>query len=352
MIDAHFFGQLGHFKLDVTFQTPAKGITALFGVSGCGKTSILRCMAGLQHLEGFLRIENDIWQDQKIFLPTYRRPLGYVFQEASLFPHLSVKQNLLYGATRCSQNSTVQYEEIIDLLGLEKLLQRRPNKLSGGERQRVAIGRALLSSPRLLLMDEPLSALDRDNKNEIIPYFDRLHQTLNIPVFYVTHDIGEVERLADHLILLEEGKIKEIGELKELAARLDLPLAKSSEAATVFDAIFLEYDEQYDLTLVEIAGGKLWLPTKVSQQNPIRIRILAQDVSLAKFRGDASSILNILPATIESFAPLNHAKMNVVLRLENNGAQLLARITRKSWDHLELKIGTPLFVQVKSVALI
>jgi len=352
MIEARFFGQLGHFKLDVAFQTPTKGITALFGVSGCGKTSILRCMAGLQRLEGFLRIDQEIWQDQKTFLPTYRRPLGYVFQEASLFPHLSVKQNLLYGAKRCSQNSTVKYEEIIDLLGLEKLLQRRPNKLSGGERQRVAIGRALLSSPRLLLMDEPLSALDRDNKNEIIPYLDRLHQTLNIPVFYVTHDIFEVERLADHLILLEEGKIKEIGELTDLVARLDLPLAKSSKAATIFDATFLEYDEQYDLTLVEIAGGKLWLPTNVSQQNPIRIRVLAQDVSLAKFRGDASSILNILPATVESFAPLNNAKMNVVLRLENNGAQLLARITRKSWDHLELKIGTPLFAQVKSVALI
>jgi len=352
MIEARFCGQLGHFKLDVHFQSLNKGIIALFGVSGCGKTTILRCMAGLQRLEGFFHIENDIWQDQKTFLPTYRRPLGYVFQEASLFPHLSVKENLQFGAKRSLQVSTVSFEEIIDLLGIEKLLERRPNKLSGGERQRVAIGRALLSSPRLLLMDEPLSALDRDNKNEIIPYLDRLHQNLKIPIFYVTHDVFEVERLADHLILLENGKIKEIGELNELAARLDLPLAKSQEAATVFEAQVIEYDEQYELTLVKIAGGKLWLPSKVPQKNMIKIRILAQDVSLAKYRGDASSILNILPATVESFAPLNNSKMNVVLRLENNGAQLLARITRKSWDHLELKIGTPLFAQVKSVALI
>jgi molybdate transport system ATP-binding protein len=155
---------------------------------------------------------------------------------------------------------------MIDLLGIEKLLERRPNKLSGGERQRIAIGRALLSSPRLLLMDEPLSALDRDNKNEIIPYLDRLHQSLKIPIFYVTHDVFEVERLADHLILLENGKIKEIGELNDLAARLDLPLAKSQEAATVFEAKVIEYDEQYELTLVKIAGGKLWLPSKIPQK--------------------------------------------------------------------------------------
>jgi molybdate transport system ATP-binding protein len=352
MIEARFCGQLGHFKLDVNFKTLNKGITALFGVSGCGKTTILRCIAGLQRLEGFLRIDDEIWQDQNTFLPTYRRPLGYVFQEASLFPHLSVKENLQFGAKRSVQLSTVSFEEIIDLLGIEKLLERRPNKLSGGERQRIAIGRALLSSPRLLLMDEPLSALDRDNKNEIIPYLDRLHQNLKIPIFYVTHDVFEVERLADHLIFLENGKIKEIGELNDLAARLDLPLAKSQDAATVFEAKVIEYDEQYELTLVKIAGGKLWLPTKTNQKNTIKIRILAQDVSLAKYRGDASSILNILPATVESFAPLNNSKMNVVLRLENNGAQLLARITRKSWDHLELKIGTPLFAQVKSVALI
>jgi molybdate transport system ATP-binding protein len=352
MIEARFCGQLGHFTLDVNFKTPNQGITALFGISGCGKTSILRCMAGLQRLEGFLRIKDDIWQDQKIFLPTYRRPVGYVFQEASLFPHLSVKENLQFGAKCGGKKSLINFEEIIELLGIEKLLERHPSKLSGGECQRVAIGRALLSSPRLLLMDEPLSALDRDNKNEIIPYLERLHQSLNIPIFYVTHDISEVERLADRLILLENGKIKEIGNLHDLSARLDLPLAKANDAATVFEAQFLEFNEQYELTLVQIEGGTLWLPSKISQTNKIRIRILAQDVSLAKFRADASSILNILPATVESFAPLNNSKINVVLRLENNGVQLLARITRKSWDHLDLKIGTSLFAQVKSVALI
>lgn len=351
MIKVQLKGQLGHFKLEVDFQTPSKGVTALFGASGCGKTSILRCIAGLQHLQGFIQIDDEIWQDQKTFLPTYRRPLGYVFQEASLFPHLSVKENLQFGAKRCGTISSVKFEEIIELLGIEKLLERRPNKLSGGERQRVAIGRALLSSPRLLLMDEPLSALDQDNKNEIIPYLDRLHQNLKIPIFYVTHDIFEVERLADQLILLENGQIKEIGKLNDLSARLDLPLANSNEAATVFDAQLIEYDEKYDLTLVKIAGGTLWLPSKVSQEK-IGIRILAQDVSLTTVRPSASSILNILPAKIESFAPLNGSKMNVVLRLENNGAQLLARITRKSWDHLELKIGASVFAQVKSVALI
>ncbi len=206
-VEAHFSGRIGGFALDVGFAAPETGVTALFGPSGCGKTTVLRCIAGLERLEygHFSLSATEVWQDGFRFLPPHRRAVGYVFQEASLFPHLSVTANLRFGQKRAADRGIV-FDEVVTLLGLSRLLGRVPARLSGGERQRVAIGRALLSQPRLLLMDEPLSALDRISKDEILPYLERLYDALSIPVIYVSHDLAEVERLADHLVLLSAGR--------------------------------------------------------------------------------------------------------------------------------------------------
>ena len=203
-----FKDTLGSLHLDIAFDAPLKGVTALFGPSGCGKTTILRCIAGLHRSHtGNCVVGADIWQSTTYFKPIHERPIGYVFQEASLFPHLSVKSNLLFGSRDAQKDRSQQFSEIIELLGIDKHLNRSPKNLSGGERQRVAIGRALLSEPRLLLMDEPLSALDRLTKEEFMPYLERLQTTLSIPIFYVSHDINEVERLADHLVIIENGQL-------------------------------------------------------------------------------------------------------------------------------------------------
>ena len=222
VIEVAFRGTLGRFALDATFTVPATGITALFGPSGCGKTTVLRCIAGLHCLsDGLCTIGGDIWQDRTTFRPAFKRPVGYVFQEPSLFPHLSVRRNLLFGAPRrrpISAATETDFNEVIDLLGLAGLLDRAPQNLSGGERQRVAVGRALLSEPKLLLMDEPLSALDRQTKDEILPYLERLHASLSLPVIYVSHDIAEVERLADNLVLMQAGRVVAAGPFSEVLA--------------------------------------------------------------------------------------------------------------------------------------
>jgi molybdate transport system ATP-binding protein len=240
-IRAEFRSAIGKFALDAGFTAPAKGVTALFGPSGCGKTTVLRCIAGLLRVDGVCEIDGEIWQDQNgAFLPTHKRPLGYVFQEASLFQHLSVRRNLLFGAPRKDGGAARQgiaFDEVVELLGVERLLDRSPRNLSGGERQRVAIGRALLSQPKLLLMDEPLSALDRATKNEILPFLERLRDRLNLPVVYITHDIAEVERLADQMVLMEKGHVIGAGALEDLQSDPSLPLAAARDAAVSFDGV-------------------------------------------------------------------------------------------------------------------
>lgn len=219
-IDAAFRGRLGRFVLDASLNVPASGVTAIFGPSGCGKTTIARCIAGLQRLsDGFCAIDGDVWQDGDAFRPAHRRPVGYVFQEPSLFPHLSVRRNLLYGAPKAAATS-IGFDEVVELLGITALLDRSPHHLSGGERQRVAIGRALLSQPKLLLMDEPLAALDRSTKDEILPFLERLHDRLSLPVLYISHDMAEIERFADHLVLMEYGRVVDVGPLNALRPAL------------------------------------------------------------------------------------------------------------------------------------
>lgn len=206
LIEASFRGRLGAFALNADFITPAAGVTVLFGPSGCGKTTLLRCIAGLERLPGRLVVEGEIWQDEARFLPAHQRPVGYVFQEASLLAHLSVRRNLLFGFRRTKDEQRIDLDQVVGLLGLEPLLERGVARLSGGERQRVAIGRALMSQPRLLLMDEPLASLDRARKAEVLPYLERLNSDLAIPILYVTHDLAEAARLGDRRIALNGGQ--------------------------------------------------------------------------------------------------------------------------------------------------
>jgi len=358
MIEVAFRGTLGTFALDAKFRAPPSGVTALFGPSGCGKTTVLRCMAGLQRLpDGYCAVGDECWQDQTSFRPTYERPIGYVFQEASLFPHLSVRHNLLYGAPRradTAEENHIKFDEVIDLLGLDGLLERAPRHLSGGERQRVAIGRALLSQPKLLLMDEPLSALDRLTKNEILPFIERLHESLSLPIFYVSHDISELERLADFLVLMRAGTVLAAGPLRELQSDPALPLATMHDAAVSLDATVEAYDATYGLVTLAVDGSKLLVPAASAMPGEHRrIRIAAGDVSLALAPPAHSSILNVAPARILSLSNVDGHEVLLVLSLGLNreGARLLSRITRKSAEQLDLKANKSVFAQVKSVAL-
>jgi molybdate transport system ATP-binding protein len=357
-IRAQFRGTLGKFALDAGFTAPAKGVTALFGPSGCGKTTVLRCIAGLLRINGVCEIDGEVWQDENgAFLPTHKRPLGYVFQEASLFQHLSVRRNLLFGAPRHDSEAAkggIVFDEVTDLLGITRLLDRSPRNLSGGERQRVAIGRALLSQPKLLLMDEPLSALDRATKNEILPFLERLRDHLNLPVVYITHDIAEVERLADQMVLIERGHVIGAGPLDELQSDPSLPLAAARDAAVSFEGVVQASDEAYGLVALKIRGCVLMAPAPPAPVGERRrIRVIASDVSLTREPPAPSSILNILPARIVSMKPLDTNEVVVVVALgsDGSGARLLSRVMRKSWVELGFAEGMKVYAQVKAVAL-
>ncbi|MBA3022430.1 MAG: molybdenum ABC transporter ATP-binding protein [Gammaproteobacteria bacterium] len=352
-IRAQFRLQRDSFALDAEFEAPMRGVTAIFGHSGSGKTTLLRCIAGLERAPGVLHVNDNVWQDEKTFEPVHKRALAYVFQEASLFPHLSVRANLEYGYQRITAaQRKVKPEQVIEWLGLSHLVDRRDvHSLSGGERQRVAIGRALLVSPDILLMDEPLSALDTRSKQEILPYLERLHRELDIPVLYVSHAMDEVTRLADHLVLMEKGKVIASGELHETLARLDLPIAHFDDAGTVIEAIVAQHDEKYHLTRLDFVGGELWVG-KVDQPfgSDVRARVLARDVSIATQAPHGSSINNILNARIDEIRDEGPDK--VLVRMQVGASQmLLSRITRRSRDHLGLKPGLFVCAQVKSVAL-
>ena len=357
-IRAEFRGTIGKFALDAGFTAPAKGVTALFGPSGCGKTTVLRCIAGLLRINGVCEIDGEVWQDENgAFLPTYKRPLGYVFQEASLFQHLSVRRNLLFGAPRHDRDGTkggIVFDEVVELLGITRLLDRSPRNLSGGERQRVAIGRALLSQPKLLLMDEPLSALDRATKNEILPFLERLRDHLNLPVVYITHDIAEVERLADQMVLMDKGRVIGAGPLEDLQSDPSLPLAAARDAAVSFDGTVQSSDEDYGLVTLSVRGGVLTAPAPPAPVGERRrIRVIAGDVSLTREAPGPSSILNVLPARIVSMKPVDSNEVVVVVALgaDGAGARLLSRLTRKSWEALQLAEGLSVYAQVKAVAL-
>lgn len=354
-IIAQFKLDYGAFSLDVDLRLPSSGITVLFGHSGSGKTTLLRCIAGLQQAQqGFLQINSKVWQDSnnQLFLPTYKRSLGYVFQEANLFAHLTVLDNLRYGLKRIGQNSNSEkFKQIVELLGIEHLMQRLPERLSGGERQRVAIARALVLNPDILLMDEPLASLDSKRKQEILPFLTRLHSELKIPVLYVTHSQQEVAQLADYLVLLADGKVQAAGLLSETLSRLDLPQAQDREAASVWQVSIIEHETAYHLTRVAFAGGELSLPAiDMPLDTTLRVQIYARDVSITLDVAKATSILNVLPAIITDF--IDDEGGQSIVRLQVGSQPLLAHITRKSAQLLSLQTGMKVYVQIKGTSIL
>jgi len=357
-IKAIFKRVLGDFALDVSLQLPGRGVTAIFGPSGSGKTTLLRSIAGLgresSRSGGYLAVNGDVWQDDAkgIFKPVHSRSLGYVFQAANLFNHLSVQGNLDYGLCRIPlAERKVSLAQATELLGLEKLLHRQPATLSGGERQRVAIARALATSPQLLLMDEPLAALDVQRKAEVLPYLERLHSELHIPVLYVSHAPDEVARLADHLVLLDSGRALASGPTRELMTRLDLPLAHGDAAAAIIDAVVTRVEADYHLSHAEFAGGQIsLLNPKLQVGQRVSVRVQARDVSLTLQRQQGTSVLNIFAATVSVIS--QDSPGQVMVALDASGSTLLARITQKSLETLKLQPGSPVFAQVKGVAVL
>ncbi len=342
------------FTLDVALDLPGRGVTALFGPSGSGKTTLLRCIAGLERVpDGFLGFRGEIWQDAKHWRAPHTRPLGYVFQEASLFPHLSVLGNLEFGRKRNRQPSgRIALEQAIELLGIEHLLARKPGRLSGGERQRVGIARALAVDPDLLLLDEPLAALDVQRKAEILPYLERLRDALDIPMLYVSHAPNEVARLADHLVVLDQGRVSAAGSLQETLSRIDLPIRLGEDVGVVLDARLGAHDEAWHLSRVDFPGGALWTRRQARPAGQaVRLRILASDVSLACQEPSASSIQNVLPAVVDSLAADEHPGL-LLVRIRLGESHLIARLTRRAADQLGIRPGLPVWAQIKSVALL
>ncbi|GAB3472051.1 molybdenum ABC transporter ATP-binding protein [Polaromonas eurypsychrophila] len=343
------------FSLDVALDLPGRGVTAFFGVSGSGKSTLLRCIAGLERARsGQLVVSGEVWQDDAsgVFMPVHRRPLGLVFQDASLFAHLDVRRNLDYGRSRVpAAQRRVSLEQAVELLGIEPLMERRPDTLSGGERQRVAIARALATSPSLLLMDEPLASLDLQRKADVLPYLEKLHAELDIPILYVSHAPDEVARLADHLVLLEAGRVTAAGPTRELMTRLDLPLAHGDAAAAVIEATVTHLEPAWQLSHLEFPGGQISLPSQALQPGQkVRVRIQARDISLSLQRQEGSSVLNVFAAIVTGLA--DDSPGQLMVSLDAGGSTLLARITRKSAAALQLQPGSAVFAQVKGVAVL
>lgn len=320
------------FVLDVDIQVPDSGITGVFGESGSGKTTLLRCIAGLEQEGG---------------IPAHKRNIGYVFQEPGLFPHLTVRGNIEYGARRAAAQR-IDRESVVDMLGIGDLLERKPDSLSGGESQRVAIAAALLRSPDLVLMDEPLASLDRKRKDELLPYFDRLHDELSVPVIYVSHDIEEISRLCDHLVLLDNGRVAASGDLLDVVSRVDVPVLSGRNAGVVLWATPVDHED--GLTKFNFGDGDIWVAGRFEATGtPLRLRIAANDVSIARDRPTSTTILNILCATVEEVHCVDTATALVRLGAGNQG--LLARVTNRSVRRLGLKPGDQVFAQVKSVTV-
>lgn len=352
MIECKIKVQLESFMLDANFSIPDRGITVVFGPSGSGKTTLLRAIAGLEKSDdGFLKIGDSVWQKGEDFLATHKRQIGYVFQDAALFDHLDVKGNLNFVIKRAIGLKEDFIESIHNLLEIKTLLNRKTTQLSGGERQRVAIARALLTNPKILLLDEPLSALDLKRKNEILPYLDSIHNDLEIPILYVTHSQDEMSRLADHLLLIEDGNIVGSGPVNDMLTRFDMPLSHGGDAVSIIEAEVLKRDSEFNLMHLDFLGGQFIVPdNSFPVQTKVRIRVVARDVSLTKSKQVDTSILNIFPAMVQEI--VNEGEAQVMVRLQIKETILLACITRKSSYKLRLEKGSEVFVQVKSVAIL
>ena len=354
MIDLNLKHRFDGFELDIQFQGAARDITAVFGRSGTGKTSIINAIAGLLPLDsGHIRIGDHVLFDSErgIDIPAHQRHVGYVFQDGRLFPHINVRGNLLYGArSRQDRAAPFTLEDITKLLEISSLLERKPAFLSGGEKQRVAIGRALLSHPRILLMDEPLASLDSQLKADILPFIERVRDELSVPVLYVSHAIDEVIRLADHMVLVSAGKVAAEGRVEEIMSRLDLqPLTGPADAGAVIPVTYAGYDKSFELAELNFDGGTI----KVADlQAPVgtrlRAHIRARDVSLMLARPENTSVLNIFHGTIIEIRDVPGPQMDFLI---DTGTPLVARVTRKSAHDLGLKVGQQVYALVKAVAI-
>lgn len=350
-------GQEADFTLAIKAQLPSKGITAIYGPSGCGKTTLLRCIAGLEQAD---HSQLHIDADDLGALPAKERQLGYVFQEDRLFPHLSVDGNLNFAWKRRFSGNGPSKQQVIAWLDIEILLDRKPDQLSGGQKQRVAIARALLTAPRCLLLDEPLAGVDSKARNPILRHLETLAENLNIPMVYVSHNLDEITRLADHLIIMDQGRLVADGPLLDMLSRLDLDVSRQESAAVVLNTRIVDHDDRYSLTQLALSldsgvssGSDAQLSVgQLSGEpgNTVRVRIPSRDVSIALERPSQSSILNILPGVISEIELIDGAR--AVVKTDVEGQAILARITRKSLEHLQLETGKQVYLQIKTVALL
>lgn len=350
MLELNFTQQLGNHQLTINEKLPAKGITAIFGVSGAGKTSLINAISGLtQPQQGFIRLNGRMLSDAKnrINLPPEKRRVGYVFQDARLFPHYRVRGNLQYGMAKSMKP---QFDSLVQLLGIEPLLARFPWSLSGGEKQRVAIGRALLSAPEILLLDEPLASLDIPRKRELLPYLQKLAQQVDIPLLYVSHSLDEILHLADNVLVLDQGKVKAFGALEQVwsssAMRPWLPRADQS---SVLRVQVQDQHPRYQMTALSLGDQSIWVSRlELPLKTPLRIRIQSADVSLVLQPPLNSTIRNVLPAKVTELLDIEG---QVEVKLQIGNSELWARITPWARDELAIKPGMRLYAQIKSVSI-
>ncbi len=356
-IKARFSVDFDGFSLDVALEFPSRAVTTLFGPSGSGKSTFLRCIAGLERRAvGYLQVGDEVWQDdaRKVFLPPQQRSLGYIFQEPRLFAHLSVEKNLRYGYNRTpADERCIEWDKVIEMLDIGHLLSRKPARLSGGEQQRIAIGRALLASPRLLLMDEPLASLDIARKQEVLPFIRRLHDELNIPVIYVSHLLQEILQITDTMVLLRGGRSVAVGPITRICSELELSKYLGDMSGAVIETTVEAHEESFALTRLHFHGGKIFVP---KQPFPLgsrqRLHILALNVGIALQKPqDTTSFLNILQATVIEVA-IPEADSHVVQVKLDVGTPLLASISRKSLHILDLRAGQKCYARIKAVSLI
>jgi molybdate transport system ATP-binding protein len=346
--------QLGAFAFDVDLQVPGAGVTAVVGPSGSGKSTLLRCLAGLEsRARGAIRLGDETWLDsnRRVFVPPHKRGAAVVFQDAAPFSHLSVRGNLEYGLSRCApERRSVAFDEATQWLRIESLLDRHTDALSGGERQRVAIARALLAGPRLLLLDEPLASLDPPARAEILEVLRDVFARTRMPVLYVTHARSEAVHVADHVVVLDRGRVRASGPLREIALRADMPFGEPAELGAIVEAQVAAVDERDAISELRFAGGVLYVSGCLRIGERRRVEILARDVSVSLEAPQRTSILNVLPARVVAIEAAESAQP--LVRVDIGGTQLLARVSRRSLGALELREGTAVYVSVKAVAVI
>lgn len=342
------------FSLQTEFEIPAHGVLGIIGRSGSGKTTLLRCIAGLEReVQGNITLNGQYWLSAKYSMPTHQRNLGYVFQDSRLFPHKTVEENLDYGVRRCRVAATgnaVDSKYLLELLAISHLLKRKPHELSGGEKQRVAIARALLKNPDVLLMDEPMASLDDAHKREILPYLEKLHDELKIPILYVSHSLEEVSRLCDRVLVIEEGSIVFAGDINTALVDASSPLSRASNAAAMLECIVVKQDNDYKTSTVQTSSGNRFIIQGIMKAGrKVRMLIRASDVSLCLDKPEGTSILNVIAGEVKDIDV--DKDLRATLRIDCGGDQLLARITSLSLGKLKLSVGKKVYAQIKAISI-